>query len=340
MWEGGPRVPTVIQWPTKIPKGIESDNIAATIDILPTLAEITGAPLPEKKIDGVSILPLLTAQEGARPRDNYLFYYYRDLIAVRKDNWKLVFPHTYRSYETVEPGKDGFPGPYAIGKTMVPELYNLDKDINESKNLFNEYPEIVEELDIIAEKARVELGDKLNKIKGIEVRPPGRIQQKLKKADHLAIGKKIEVLSEYNWQYSGSGDSTLINGILGSFDYSDDQWLGFHGNDFEAVIDLQEIKPLQKIDCGFLINQGSWIFAPEEVTISVSTDGKNYKIAETFRQEAQAKAKQDVTRLSAFFLDEEARYIKVFAKGVNTCPEWHIGRGEKAWLFVDEIVIE
>lgn len=340
MWEGGPRVPTVMQWPARIPAGITSDNIASTIDILPTLAEIIDVPLPEKKIDGVSILPLLQNEDGANPRNTFLYYYYRDLIAVRKDNWKLVFPHTYRSYEIVEPGKDGFPGPYGIGKTTELELYNLEEDISESLNLVSEYPEIVSELNKIAEKARDELGDKLMKMKGSEVREPGRIQQELIKKDHLGVGKAIDVISEYSWQYSGSGDSTLINGVLGSYDYSDDQWLGFHGEDFEAIIDLQEEISLSKIDCGFLVNQGSWIFAPEIVTISVSSDGSNYKIAGSFKTDATKKGKQEAKRYEALLNDLKARYVKVNARNIQTCPEWHIGRGEKAWLFVDEVIIE
>ncbi|MEN8247552.1 MAG: sulfatase-like hydrolase/transferase [Bacteroidota bacterium] len=340
MWEGGPRVPTVMQWPAKIPAGIESDNISSTIDILPTLAEIIGTELPKNKIDGVSILPVLKGEKGAKPRDSFLFYYGGELIAVRKDNWKLVFPHTYRSYEDVIPGKDGFPGPYAIGKTTEPELYNLENDIGETENLLAQNPEIVRELESIAATAREDLGDRLQKAKGKGVREPGRIQQELTRVDHLAVGKKIEIFSEYNWQYSGSGDSTLINGILGSFDHSDTQWIGFYGNDLEAIIDLQKEMPLQKIDCGFLINQGSWIFSPEFITISLSNDGENYEVEKTFKTDARGKSNSQVKRFSTSLNNKKARYIKISAKSIPACPEWHIGRGEKAWLFVDEIVVQ
>jgi len=108
MWEGGPRVPCLMRWPGQIPAGISTNQIAATIDILPTLAAITGAPLPEKKIDGVNILSLLKNEPGANPRNEYWYYYGGELRAVRRGKWKLYFPHEYRSYRGVEPGRDGF----------------------------------------------------------------------------------------------------------------------------------------------------------------------------------------------------------------------------------------
>ena len=108
MWEGGARVPCVMRWPNRIEANRVSSNIAATIDILPTIAEIIGANNFTSKIDGVSLLPILEKKPGANPRDHLYYYYAEKLIAVRKNEWKLVFPHTYRSYENVEPGKNLF----------------------------------------------------------------------------------------------------------------------------------------------------------------------------------------------------------------------------------------
>ena len=66
-FEGGVRVPCIMRWPGQIPSGTECDRMAATMDVLPTLASITGAPLPEHKIDGVNILPLLKGDRDAIP---------------------------------------------------------------------------------------------------------------------------------------------------------------------------------------------------------------------------------------------------------------------------------
>jgi arylsulfatase A len=72
----------------------------------------------------------------------------------------------------VEPGKGGLPGPFAHGETGL-ELYDLENDIGEKLDVAEKYPEVVERLTALGEKARKELGDK--ELVGEEVRPPGRI---------------------------------------------------------------------------------------------------------------------------------------------------------------------
>ena len=173
MWEGGARVPCVMRFPGRIQRGKVCDNIASTIDLLPTIAAITGAPLAENRIDGVNLAPLLEGVENANPRDHFFFYYDGELQAVRQGNWKLHFPHRYRSYRGVEPGKNGNPGPYATGETGF-ELYDLANDIGESVNVSPEHPDIVKRLQALGQEAREELGDKLTKSIGRGVRQPGR----------------------------------------------------------------------------------------------------------------------------------------------------------------------
>ncbi len=88
--------------------------------------------------------------------------------------WKLHLPHSYRSYEGVKPGNDGWPGPYAEGKTGL-ELYDLKNDISEKNNVIDQHADVVERLKKLAEKARHQLGDGLTKRKGSEVRPAGKL---------------------------------------------------------------------------------------------------------------------------------------------------------------------
>jgi len=89
--EGGQREPCIMKWPGQIHEGTICNKLASTIDILPTLAAITNSPLPEKKIDGVNILPLMLGDESANPRETFLYYYRKNsLEAIRKGNWKLV----------------------------------------------------------------------------------------------------------------------------------------------------------------------------------------------------------------------------------------------------------
>ncbi len=171
MFDGGARVPCIMRWPGRIKPDTVCEKMASTIDLLPTIAGIADAPLPEKKIDGVNILPLLKGK-NENPRDVFYFYYVNALQAVRHGRWKLHFPHSYRSYEGVEPGKDGYPGKKTKTRTGL-ELYDLKNDISERNNVIDQHRDVVERLEKLAEKARRELGDSLTKRKGREIRPAG-----------------------------------------------------------------------------------------------------------------------------------------------------------------------
>ena len=341
MWEGGPRVSTLMRWPNKIPTASICNQIASTIDILPTISAITGAPLPEKKIDGVSILSLLQDKKDANPRNIFYYYYGKKLIAVREGKWKLVFPHTGRSYQDLEPGEDGFPGPTGLLTVHQAELYDLENDISESKNLSAQYPQIVEGLERIADSARHELGDKLQNIKGKAVRKPGLITSPKTIVNNLAKGKKLTINGEDGFEYAGQGDKTLINGIIGSSYISDGEWLGFQGQDIEISIDLEKTIAVKQMVCRFLENQGAWIFKPEKIEIFSSIDGIHYQNIKTI--ETNAAQKQETTKIIDYIIplhQQEVRYLKIKAKNAGACPTWHSGAGGKTWLFTDEIIVE
>ena len=175
-FEGGQRVPTIMKWPKVISAGSISNNIAATIDVFPTIANIVSSELPKHKIDGVDISSILEGRRDSNPRD-HLYYYYgkNNLEAVRKDNWKLVFPHESRSYKNVLPKNDAHPGPYSKF-TAEYALYNLRRDPGEEYNVKELYPEIVKELEDLAEIARNDLGDDLNNRIGNNIRESGTIE--------------------------------------------------------------------------------------------------------------------------------------------------------------------
>jgi len=176
-WEGGQREPCIMRWPGVIPEGTICNKLSSTIDILPTLAAITGARLPDHKIDGVNILPLMKGEKDANPRDVFYYYYQRNsLEAVRKGHWKLVLPHAYRSYVGVPPGHDGFPGPYAHDSTGL-ALYNLRRDPGERYNVIEQHPGVVKEIMAEVEKARDDLGDDLTGNPGKNRRPPGKVEK-------------------------------------------------------------------------------------------------------------------------------------------------------------------
>ena len=176
-FEGGQRVPCLVQWKGTVEPGRVDNNLVSGIDILPTIAEVAGTPLPEKKIDGVSLLPLLKSRDAEPPRKSFWYYYRRNnLEAVRNGQWKLVFPHKGRTYEGFVPGKDGQPGQVNEWSEIEPGLYNLRRDPGERYNLLEHHPEIAERLRGIADAARKDLGDELTDNPGENRRLPGQVE--------------------------------------------------------------------------------------------------------------------------------------------------------------------
>jgi len=183
MWEGGCRVPTLMHWPGKIPANSVCDEFASTIDLLPTIAAINGATLPNHKIDGNDIRPLMFGEKDAISPHKFFYHYFaNELQCVRDRQWKLIFPHTYRTLAGKPGGTDGIPSKYTSAKSAL-ELYNLKNDASELNNVASKHPEIVERLKQTAQNARADLGDKLTNTKGKGVRPVGTLNaddQKLK----------------------------------------------------------------------------------------------------------------------------------------------------------------
>lgn len=177
-FDGGNRVPCIMYWEGHTRPGSICNKLASNIDLFPTLAEITGAPLPTRKIDGVSILPLIEGNEKACPRASFVYYYNKnDLEAVTDGRFKLVFPHKYVTYGAYEPGNDGQPGNLTNVVLTKPELYDLRRDPGERYNVIGQYPQEVIKLMKIAEDMREELGDNLTRKKGTARRNPGKVNK-------------------------------------------------------------------------------------------------------------------------------------------------------------------
>jgi arylsulfatase A len=177
-WEGGTRVPCIMRWPGKIPKGTTSDQYFVAIDLFPTIAAITKSELPPLPIDGLNVLPLITGQKGAtNPHEAYANYYeVNQLQAVTSGDgrWKLVLPHQYRTLAGQPGGTNGIPAKYSQVKIEKPELYDLKSDLSEKSDVASLHPEIVERLSAFAEKMRDDIGDALTNRKGKNAREPGR----------------------------------------------------------------------------------------------------------------------------------------------------------------------
>ena len=141
-------------------------------------------------------------------------------------------------------------------------------------------------------------------------------------------------------KYPGHGDATIIDGQRGSLDFHGEDWLGFNGDDVIATLDLGTAKVVQKISAGFLQQQGSWVFLPTEVRFFVSGDGVIWN--DVGNQTAAVEQTEDVVvkDFSCKLKSVPVRFVKVTAKNIGTCPPWHPGAGDKAWLFVDEVFVE
>tara|TARA_B100000131_G_scaffold207492_1_gene199588 strand:+ start:73 stop:1953 length:1881 start_codon:yes stop_codon:yes gene_type:complete len=339
MWEGGARVPCIMRWPKTINSGRINNKIAATIDIYPTIADIVGHKKFKNKIDGVSLMPILEELPEAEPRNELYYYYGKELIAVRKGKWKLVFPHTYRSYENVEPGKDLHPGPYGRGKAGL-ELYDLANDIGERVDLAQTYPDVVMDLEILGEKARSILGDKLTDRIGVEsydavcgFDPPHEI------LENSAVGKSILMENYANKKYPGESKDALINGLGASINYRDPSWQGFEAEDLIATIDLGSITKINSVNVRFLQDQVVWIFLPKKVEIEHSLDGDNFDMLYESYQDNDFSFDQNIYNYLVEPKGIESRYIRIKGYNLDQCPDYHPGAGRPCWLFTDEIII-
>jgi arylsulfatase A len=173
VWEGGVRVPCIMRWPGKIPQHQVCTEPAMTIDLLPTIAQITKTQLPAHPIDGLNIWPLMVGEPNTKsPHEALYFYWDNKLHAIRSGRWKLHFPHPYRTMEGQVAGGNGLPGKY-IQKEIGLALFDLETDPAESIDVAAEHPDVVAVLQTLAEKIREELGDGEQKGKGC--RPAGQI---------------------------------------------------------------------------------------------------------------------------------------------------------------------
>lgn len=177
-FEGGVRVPMVARFPELIPAGSTCSTPCMTIDILPTIVELTGGQSPSRKIDGKSIVPQLMGNNNAPAPHEALFFWYRDkeLQAMRMGKWKMHFPHGYFSLEGRPAGNNGRPAKYTYNIPIENSLYDLENDPTESKNVLNANPTVVSKMMELADQARSELGDKLTNIDGTEIRTPMRVK--------------------------------------------------------------------------------------------------------------------------------------------------------------------
>ena len=176
-WEGGQRVPCIVWYPKEIKGKTVLSNPLMGIDWLPTFADVIGSELSENKIDGKNIWDVLTSKSQKDPHEALFFYYHKNsLHGVRYGDYKMYFPHRYRTLNDRKGRNDGIPIKYEYVNLEKNELYNLRLDPAESTNIIDKFPEIAKKIEILANKKREEIGDDLLGIEGSETREVGLIE--------------------------------------------------------------------------------------------------------------------------------------------------------------------
>jgi arylsulfatase A len=147
IYEGGFRVPCIARWPGKIPADVVNDEVTATVDVLPTLTKLASGSVPDDRpIDGKDIRPLLFGEKNAKsPHEYYLFPHLNG--ALRAGEWKFYpWPEgADKKKAKTDPPKKGV------------QLYNLAKDISETKNVAADHPELVARLQAVYQKMTEDL---------------------------------------------------------------------------------------------------------------------------------------------------------------------------------------
>lgn len=182
---------------------------------------------------------------------------------------------------------------------------------------------------------------KMKKTTMVEYRNVGQTLSELTQVIKKNIHLNVELFQPYNSQYTAGGPSGLVDGQRGGEDFRTGGWQGYEGTDFTAVVDLCKKQMVRRVTLGCLQEARSWIWMPTSVEYYYSLDGVNYtKLGALGHTVPDTDLSAYVMNFPLDFEPVEARYIKVFAKNYGVCPEWHLGKGGKAWIFVDEIIIE
>ena len=151
----------------------------------------------------------------------------------------------------------------------------------------------------------------------------------------------VELLQPTHKNYTYKGGATLTDGLLGDKGFGTGRWLGFSGNDLEAVIDLKQNTDVSSVSLNTCVDKGSWIFDARNIEVSVSADGKTFtKVASKSLPALEEQTPDNIYTYELTFPQTTTRYVKLTATSEHNIPEWHGGKGKPAFLFVDEISIK
>ena len=156
---------------------------------------------------------------------------------------------------------------------------------------------------------------------------------------HKAIGGTVTYKNPISKSYQADGPNSLIDGIRGTT-VANKFWHGVAGQDLIATIDLGSEKSISEITIGCLQNYHDWIFMPTSVKFEVSLDGVNFSEVKTIINTVSTDEHEAIIKdFKAAFAEQKAKFIRVTAKVLPTCPKGHPGEGKPTWVFADEIIV-
>jgi arylsulfatase A-like enzyme len=153
-FDGGTRSACIVKYPGRIRPGTTSDRTFCSLDILPTVAHLAGAPLPDNPVDGQNVWPLIVGKPGAtNPNVYYPFSTGKNFEGIISGDgrWKLHLPHKYRTL--VKAANDGAAGKYRQEQIEL-SLFDMKDDPYETTNVIEKYPEIARKMKGLAERHR------------------------------------------------------------------------------------------------------------------------------------------------------------------------------------------
>lgn len=158
------------------------------------------------------------------------------------------------------------------------------------------------------------------------------------------IGSSLKVMgyrTQYSPQYTGGGETALIDGVRGGGDFRTGAWQGFEGVNMDLVVDLGKTRSVNRVHANFLQDENAWIFFPTKFKVEISDDGEHFSPAgettnETPPMEKGLMQKELVVKAGG----KKARYLRLVGVSLGSCPMTHKGAGLPCWVFVDEIGVD
>ena len=156
-----------------------------------------------------------------------------------------------------------------------------------------------------------------------------------------ATGRRIALNAAPTLKYTYGGASLLVDGYRGGPVYSNGAWIVFLNEPLDVTIDMQGAKPYSAVTVESLVEKGEWVFPPSSVGVYLSDDGSEFTEAALMSVPQETAGSPDgVKPFKVLFPETSARYLRVVARTVDPIPAWHGAAGQKAHMFVDEIIVE